>query len=152
MIFACIWAVGGLLVKDNGIDYKLQFSKNWKLEYAKGITFPQTTDDKITVFDYCVDFDETGMPFWGLWADKVQPYQHDPEAAVKNIYVETVDSYRLHNITQMLIQAGHPVMFAGGAGLGKSVMLKTKLNYFVEKLNYQTVTIAMNYYTTSAQL
>lgn len=43
-------------------------------------------------------------------------------------------------------------MLAGGAGLGKSVLLKSKVKQLVEKQNYQSVSIAMNYYTTSAQL
>lgn len=41
-------------------------------------------------------------------------------------------------------------MLAGAAGLGKSVLLKSKISHFVEKMNYQSVGIAMNYYTTSA--
>ncbi|CAL6039825.1 Outer-arm_dynein beta [Hexamita inflata] len=152
MIFACIWAVGGILCKDNGVDHKLNFSKAWKLEFSKGITFPQTTDDQISVFDYQAELEETGQPYWSLWIDKLHPYQHDPDISVKQTHVETVDSFRLHYLMQNLIQAGHPVMLAGAAGLGKSVLLKSKLNQFVEKLNYQTVGIAMNYYTTSAQL
>lgn len=60
MIFACVWAVGGILCKDNGIDHKLNFSKDWKLEFAKGITFPVSSDDKLTIFDYYVELEESG--------------------------------------------------------------------------------------------
>ena len=64
MIFACVWAVGGLLCKENGVDYKIQFSKNWKLENTKSFPFPTTTDDQITVFDYFVELEESGCPSW----------------------------------------------------------------------------------------
>ena len=150
MIFACVWAVGGMLCKDNGIDHKMNFSKNWKLEFAKGITFPTTQDDQTTVFDYYVELDESGAPSWALWADKVKPYEHNPDLSVKQIHVETVDTYRLHYLIQNLIKAGHPTMFAGPAGLGKSVLFKSKLQEFVDKLNYQQAVVSMNYYTTSA--
>lgn len=127
MIFACVWAVGGMLCKDNGIDHKMNFSKNWKLEFAKGITFPTTPDDQTTVFDYYVELDESGAPSWALWLDKVKPYEHNPDLSVKSIHVETVDTYRLHYLIHNLIKAGHPTMFAGPAGLGKSVLFKSKL-------------------------
>lgn len=41
-------------------------------------------------------------------------------------------------------------MFAGPAGLGKSVLLKSKLRQMSDK--FQFATIAMNYYTNSVQL
>jgi len=131
------------------VDHKANFAKNWKLQYTKGITFP-TKDDTTSVFDYYVELDESGQPSWALWVDKVRPYIHDPDLSVKQIHVETVDSYRLHYLMEKLISAGHPVLLAGAAGLGKSVLLKSKLNQFVEKQNYLSATIAMNYYTTSA--
>ena len=119
--------MGGVLCKDNGIDHKLGFSKDWKLEFCKGITFPQSVDDKLTVFDYYVEIEESGQPSWNLWVNKVKPYQHDQDLPVKQIHVETVDSYRLHYLMQNLVTAGHPVMLAGAAGLGKSVLLKSKV-------------------------
>ena len=129
MIFACVWAVGGLLCKDNGIDHKTAFSKNWKLEFSKGVVFPTTAgaDIEYGVFDYYVDVDEYGTPSWALWLNQVTSYKHDPDLGVKNTHVETVETFRLHYMINHLVRGGHPVMLAGAAGLGKSVLLKSKL-------------------------
>ena len=79
-IFSVIWAVGGVLYKDQlNNDYRKNFSKFWRPAFPKGVIFPAAGD----IFDYFVDINqETGQPDWRLWADMVAPYDHDPEVAV----------------------------------------------------------------------
>lgn len=63
MIFACIWGAGGVLCKENAVDYKANFSKAWKAEYPKNCPFPASTQEEAlaSIFDWCVTLNnETG--------------------------------------------------------------------------------------------
>lgn len=147
-IFATIWASGGTMFKDQLTDHRKQFTKFWKTEFSKGITFPAIGE----VFDYYVAInDETGEPRWQTWDDKLTPYVHDDEALPSQVHVETIETYRLHYMLERLVKNGHPVLFCGPAGSGKTSLLKSMVGSLNDQ-EYGSASIALNYYTTSMLL
>ncbi|TNJ30315.1 Outer-arm dynein beta, partial [Giardia muris] len=147
-IFAVVWAAGGVMFKDQLVDHRRQFSKFWRSEFSKGLVFPTTGE----VFDYYVAVnDETGEPRWQTWDDRLTPYVHDPELLASQVHVETTETYRLHYMLERLVKNGHPVLFCGPAGSGKTSLLKSMVAS-LNDLEYGSASIALNYYTTSMLL
>lgn len=89
------------MFKDQLTDHRKQFTKFWKTEFSKGITFPAIGE----VFDYYVAInDETGEPRWQTWDDRLTPYVHDDEALPSQVHVETIETYRLHYMLERLVK------------------------------------------------
>ncbi|XP_023565616.1 dynein heavy chain 11, axonemal [Octodon degus] len=78
-VFACIWAFGGTLVRDQLSDYQADFSRWWHKE-MKAVKFPSQG----TIFDYYLDHKtKKFLP----WADKIPPFTMDPDAPLQKLEV-----------------------------------------------------------------
>jgi dynein heavy chain len=104
-VFAAIWSLGGCVLQDQQIDYRIEYSRWWTAEF-KTIKFPIAG----TVFDYYVE-NETKkfLP----WTDRVRTYQHDPEAPLASVLVDTTETARIKYLLDVLADNGKPVLLIG---------------------------------------
>ncbi|XP_075803650.1 dynein axonemal heavy chain 11 [Microtus pennsylvanicus] len=141
-VFACVWAFGGTLLRDQLSDYQADFSRWWHKE-MKVVKFPSQG----TIFDYYLDHKtKKFLP----WTDKVPPFSMDVDAPLKTVLVHTSETTRLRYFTELLLEKGKPLMLVGNAGVGKTVFLSETLASLSE--DYMVSRVPFNYYTTSAAL
>ncbi|XP_055509862.1 dynein axonemal heavy chain 17-like [Leucoraja erinacea] len=142
-VFACVWGFGGTMFQDQLVDYRAEFSKWWVNEF-KAVKFPSQG----TVFDYYIDSETKRFI---SWSEKVPPFELDSDSPLQAALVHTTETIRLRYFIDLMIEMGRPVMLAGNAGTGKSVLMGEKLNALnVEEFVIQAV--PFNFYTNSAML
>ncbi|XP_034030917.1 dynein heavy chain 11, axonemal [Thalassophryne amazonica] len=140
--FACIWAFGGALCQDQLHDYRVEFSQWWSRE-MKAVKLPAHG----TVFDYYLDVQTRRfLP----WTDSVPPFEMDPCIPSQAALVHTAETVRLRYFMDLLLERRQPLMLVGSAGVGKTALVKNKLDCVPE--NYVTAIVPFNYYTTSLML
>ena len=130
-VFACVWALGGAMLVDKVVDFRLQFHKWWISEW-KEVLYPEGG----LVFDYYVNDEAQMTP----WTDKVEGYGYNPSEAFANIFVPSVDSTRLSYFLNSFIKNKHYCMFVGNAGTGKTALMRENLkNLDAEAWTFSTV-------------
>ncbi|GMH57655.1 hypothetical protein TL16_g02438 [Triparma laevis f. inornata] len=140
-LYCAMWSFGGMMSADRSNDAKKKFSNMWKGVF-KAIKYP----DSGTVFDFFVDPVTAAVT---PWADKVESFSVG-DGSFANIVVPTVDLTRLTYLTDVLLKQKRHVLFVGGAGTGKTALVKDYLRNLDE--GTMTATINMNYYTDSASI
>ncbi|KFG49291.1 dynein heavy chain family protein, partial [Toxoplasma gondii GAB2-2007-GAL-DOM2] len=140
-VFCCIWACGGCLDEQDGIDYRRQFSHWWRNAW-KTIKFPS----KGTVFDYFVD-----QAKLELWEQRMPDAEFDAEKPVADLTVPTPETVAMLHFMRALVNLHFPVMVTGVAGCGKTQLCKALLRT-LDKESYVSAVINFNFYTDSALL
>ncbi|XP_078257485.1 dynein axonemal heavy chain 17-like [Rhinoraja longicauda] len=142
-VFACVWGFGGTMFQDQLVDYRVEFSRWWVNEF-KAVKFPSQG----TVFDYYIDSETKRFI---SWLEKVPLFELDSDSPLQAALVHTTETIRLRYFIDLMIEKGRPVMLAGNAGTGKSVLMGEKLNALnIEEYVIQAV--PFNFYTNSAML
>ncbi|TGZ69565.1 hypothetical protein CRM22_003672 [Opisthorchis felineus] len=141
-VFCSVWAFGGALFQDQLVDHRNEFSKWWCTEF-KVIKFPSGG----TVFDYYVD-PETKR--FEPWTKKLPKFQLDPEIPLQATLVPTSETVRIRYFLEHLLDQRRPVMLAGNAGTGKTVLVQNTLSGFTEDV--MIANVPFNFYTTSEML
>ncbi|XP_067914454.1 dynein axonemal heavy chain 17-like [Heterodontus francisci] len=142
-VFACVWGFGGTMFQDQLVDYRVEFSKWWVNEF-KSVKFPSQG----TVFDYYIDSEtKRFMP----WTEKVPTFELDSDLPLQAAFVHTTETIRLRYFIDLLLDIGQPIMLAGNAGTGKSVLMSEKLNSLNIE-DYLIQAVPFNFYTNSAML
>jgi dynein heavy chain len=118
--WACVWAFGSTLFKDQIVDYRDEFSKWWVTEF-KQIKFPSSG----TVFDYFIRPEDKKF---APWSELVQKTEFDPDLPVSACLVQTTETTRIRYWLDLLMNAGNPVMLVGPPGL--SFMIVFYLDLF----------------------
>uniref|UniRef100_A0A672ZPD5 Dynein, axonemal, heavy chain 11 n=1 Tax=Sphaeramia orbicularis TaxID=375764 RepID=A0A672ZPD5_9TELE len=140
--FACIWAFGGALHQDQLRDYRVEFSQ-WWIKEMKTVKLPAQG----TVFDYYLDPQTRRfLP----WTDTVPVFEMDTSTPLQAVLVHTAETVRLRYFMDLLLERRQPVMLVGNAGVGKSALVRNKLDCLPE--SYMTTKVPFNYYTTSLML
>ncbi|XP_051263753.1 dynein axonemal heavy chain 11 isoform X2 [Dicentrarchus labrax] len=140
--FACIWAFGGALYQDQLYDYRVEFSQWWTKE-MKTVKLPAQG----TVFDYYLDPQTRRfLP----WSDTVPPFEMETCTPLQAVLVHTAETVRLRYFMDLLLERRQPVMLVGNAGVGKTALVRNKLDCLPE--SYMTTKVPFNYYTTSLML
>ncbi|XP_070822029.1 dynein axonemal heavy chain 11 [Chaetodon trifascialis] len=141
-VFACIWAFGGALHQDQLCDYRVEFSQWWTKE-MKTVKLPAQG----TVFDYYLDPQTRRfLP----WSDTVPPFEMETCTSLQAVLVHTAETVRLRYFMDLLLERRQPLMFVGNTGVGKTALVRNKLDCLPE--SYMTTKVPFNYYTTSAML
>ncbi|XP_069067570.1 dynein axonemal heavy chain 11 [Pleurodeles waltl] len=141
-VFACIWAFGGALFRDQLADYRVVFSHWWTKE-MKAVKFPTQG----TIFDYFLDHKtKKFVP----WTDSVPTFDMDSDMPLQAVLVNTSEIMCLRYFTDLLLGKSKPVMLVGTAGVGKTVFVMDRLTALPE--DYMVSKVPFNYYTTSAGL
>ncbi|KAM8977325.1 uncharacterized protein RCH25_043181 [Pelodytes ibericus] len=117
-IFSTIWSFGGWL----DTHERTIFSNWWKQAFRNLTTFPGDGQ----VWDYHIDTDTRQFV---RWHDTLSSYfvSHGQSTA-SEACVHTVQNEPLLYFSSLLTSTGHPVMLAGEAGCGKSVIAQEVLN------------------------
>ncbi|EFN60095.1 hypothetical protein CHLNCDRAFT_133411 [Chlorella variabilis] len=139
-VFACVWAFGGALCEKDGIKYRQAFDKWWKATWT-AVRFPQ----KGTVYDYYPNFKSAKF---SPWADLVQPVEYDGSVPMSQVFVPTPETVSLRFFLDMMLSLRKPIMFVGGSGVGKTQLVKGKLQALGE--DQSALSISMNYFTDVA--
>ncbi|XP_028983813.1 dynein axonemal heavy chain 11 isoform X2 [Betta splendens] len=141
-VFACIWAFGGALYQDQLSDYRVEFSQWWTKE-MKTVKLPTQG----TVFDYYLDPQTRRfLP----WTDTVPQFEMETHKPLLAVLVHTAETVRLHYFMDLLLERRQPVMLVGNAGVGKTALVRSKLDCLPE--SYMTINVPFNYYTSSLML
>ena len=141
-VFALIWAFGGALGEEKTANFRVMFSKAFKDDF-KEVAFP----DRGTVFDYFFAFDTSDDGKITHWEERVETYVPVGDTPFHAIVVPTVDSTRLTFLMNLLSLRGKGVCMVGGAGTGKTTLVRDYFRNLDE--DFMTCTINMNYYTDS---
>ncbi|GCC24108.1 hypothetical protein chiPu_0002508 [Chiloscyllium punctatum] len=142
-VFTCVWGFGGTMFQDQLVDYRVEFSKWWVNEF-KSVKFPSQG----TIFDYYIDSESKRfMP----WTDKVPTFELDSDLPLQAAFVHTTETIRLRYFIDLMLEIGRPIMLAGNAGTGKSVLMWEKLNSLNIE-DYLIQAVPFNFYTNSAML
>ena len=119
-VFAMVWAFGGALTEKDGINYRRNFDKWFKQTFTT-IKWP----GKGTIFDYYANF-KTGK--FAPWSELVVDAEFDSATmSMGSMFVSTPETASLRYFLDMMVAQQAPIMFVGGAGVGKTQLVKGKL-------------------------
>ncbi|XP_075707241.1 uncharacterized protein LOC142741794 [Rhinoderma darwinii] len=117
-LFSCIWSFGGWL---DSTERSL-FSNWWRRTFRSHTTFPAEGE----VWDYHID---TDTRHFVRWDDTLSSYSvSHGQSVASEAFIHTVKSEQLLYLSSLLITSGCPVLFAGDAGCGKSILSQELLN------------------------
>jgi dynein heavy chain len=119
-VFATMWAWGGSVgggQDDN--EVLIKFSSIWKsLSKSK---FPEQG----LCYDYFWSLEENK---WAHWSTKIPNYVPTDEPIFSKIFVSTIHTTRLRYLLNIHLKRKKPVLFVGGAGTGKTQVIKDYLS------------------------
>lgn len=75
-------------------------------------------------YDYFWNLEENK---WNYWGNKIPVYEHIDEPIFSKIFVPTIHTTRLRYLLDMHLRRKKPVLFVGGAGTGKTQVIKDYL-------------------------
>jgi dynein heavy chain, axonemal len=136
-IFAMMWAVGGGFTDDRS---------------SFGSTMKSLSKNKFPDTGNCYDYFWDPMSIsWKAWNDEIIKYAPQYDTLFQNIVVPTLDTTRLKYILELHMKMEKPVIFVGGAGTGKTAIVK---DYFssLESEKFLTCNINFNSFTDSLSL
>jgi dynein heavy chain len=81
----------------------------------------------------------------------VPEYNHDPDKPIPQVLVQTPETTRVMYWMDLFLKRGRPMMLVGGAGCGKTMLIKDRLAALPQD-QYMNVTMNFNYYTSSHEL
>lgn len=134
--FAMIWAFGSALCEKDGINYRKNFDKWWKQTWTVKIP------GKGTVYDYFVN-PKTAK--FQPWAELVTDVDYNSGTPMSTVFVPTAETASLKFFLDMMVNLRKPVMFVGGAGVGKTQLVKGKMDNLPEE--EISLSISFNYFT-----
>ncbi|XP_043117616.1 dynein axonemal heavy chain 11 [Puntigrus tetrazona] len=141
-VFACVWAFGGATFQDQIHDHRAEFSQ-WWIKEMKSVKFPAQG----SVFDYYLDpHSRRFLP----WTDRIPVFEMDPDTPVQSVLVPTAETVRLQYFTRVLLETSQPLMLIGGAGSGKSALVRNLLETLPE--NFMTAKVPLHFYITASVL
>jgi dynein heavy chain, axonemal len=137
-VFAMVWSFGGGLNEKDGINYRKNYDKWFKQTFST-VKWP----GKGTIFDYYVNF-KTGK--FAPWSELVLESEFDSSSmSMGSVFVSTPETASLRYFLDMMTALRKPIMFVGGAGVGKTQLVKGKLASLTEE--QLSLAIAFNYFT-----
>jgi dynein heavy chain len=100
------------------------------------------------VYDYFWNVEENK---WASWAGKIPNYEHTDEPIYNKIFVPTIHTTRLRYLLDIHLKRKHPVLFVGGAGTGKTQVIKDYLaSTRTDQVAYKTINFSS--FTDAASL
>ena len=143
-VYSMIWSCAGSLASDRHNDHRTMFDKWYRAEFAEPVKFP----DDATIFDFWVDQEMVRLSHW---SQKTSPYVHQSGIVFGNIFVPTIETERLFFLLELLIRTKRACMLVGGAGTGKTTLMKDRLRN-LDSDSYSHMNISMNCFTDSMLL
>lgn len=97
---------------------------------------------KGTVYDYFVN---PKTQKFQPWAELVTDIDYDGSVPMSTVFVPTAETSSLRFFLDMMVDLRKPIMFVGGAGVGKTQLVKGKLSSLNE--DCLSLSISFNYFT-----
>ncbi|EQC33295.1 hypothetical protein SDRG_09276 [Saprolegnia diclina VS20] len=147
-VFCATWAFGGPFIVDKSVDYRKNFNELWNATFT-AVKYPKEG----TCFDYFYNIETNEFEHW---SSRVPKYAPTPignaisDTPFSTIVISTIDSVRLTRLVEILVNRQRPVLLVGGAGTGKTTILKTFCRSLDEDMLHACIN--MNYYTDSFKL
>lgn len=131
-IFATMWAYGGSV--GGGQDDNEVLNKfNGVFRSIVKVKFPEGG----LCYDYYYSIEENK---WTHWSTKIPEYHHTDESIFSKIFVPTIHTTRLRYLLDIHLKRRKPVLFVGGAGTGKTQVIKDYLaTTKPEQVAYKTI-------------
>ena len=138
-----MWAYGGSV--GGGQDDNEVLNKfNGVFRSLVKIKFPEGG----LCYDYYWSIEEHKWANWGL---KVSAYEHVDEPIFSKIFVPTIHTTRLRYLLDMHLKRRKPILFVGGAGTGKTQVIKDYLSTTkTDQVAYKTINFSS--FTDAASL
>ena len=130
-------AFGGGLCEKDGINYRKNFDKWFKSTWTT-VKIP----GKGSVYDYFVN---AKTQKFQPWAELVTDVDYDSSQPMNTVFVPTAETSSLRFFLDLMIDLRKPIMFVGGAGVGKTQLVKGKLGSLPEEV--LSLCISFNYFT-----
>ncbi|KAI8730840.1 hypothetical protein BgiBS90_037554 [Biomphalaria glabrata] len=141
-VFCYLWALGGNLNDEYRDAFDLfirqQFDENQDAKLPG--TYP--------LWSYYIEVDSKRMD---LWERLVSSFRFDKSISFFKMMVPTVDTARYGYFLERLLSVQKPVLFTGGTGVGKSVIVRDLLDRISERMNYVPVYINFSAHTSSGR-
>ncbi|KAI8729214.1 dynein heavy chain 6, axonemal isoform X3, partial [Biomphalaria glabrata] len=100
------------------------------------------------LWSYYIEVDSKRMD---LWERLVSSFRFDKSISFFKMMVPTVDTARYGYFLEQLLSVQKPVLFTGGTGVGKSVIVRDLLDRISERMNYVPVYINFSAQTSSGR-
>ncbi|KAK6981801.1 Dynein heavy chain 6 axonemal, partial [Biomphalaria glabrata] len=136
-VFCYLWALGGNL----NDEYRDAFDLFIRQQ------FDENQDAKLPG-TYYIEVDSKRMD---LWERLVSSFRFDKSISFFKMMVPTVDTARYGYFLERLLSVQKPVLFTGGTGVGKSVIVRDLLDRISERMNYVPVYINFSAQTSSGR-
>ncbi|KAI8733815.1 dynein heavy chain 6, axonemal [Biomphalaria glabrata] len=141
-VFCYLWALGGNLNDEYRDAFDLfirqQFDENQDAKLPG--TYP--------LWSYYIEVDSKRMD---LWERLVSSFRFDKSISFFKMMVPTVDTARYGYFLERLLSVQKPVLFTGGTGVGKSVIVRDLLDRISERMNYVPAYINFSAQTSSGR-
>ncbi|CAK4109520.1 unnamed protein product [Aphanomyces euteiches] len=147
-VFCATWAFGGPFIVDKSVDYRKNFSELWMTTFTT-VKYPKEG----TCFDYFYNIETNEFEHLSTKVPKYSPApigNGPADTPFSSIVVSTIDSIRLTRLVEVLVNRQRPVLLVGGAGTGKTTILKSFLRNLDEDMLHTCIN--MNFYTDSFKL
>lgn len=146
--FCVLWACGAILTEKDLVDYRRNFSDDFKNTF-RNIHFPT----KGTIFDvyYNIDFEQKVVKT-EEWTKKIEEIDYKPGENIKFVTVPTSETVSIGEIMNKLLDVGQPSLLIGNAGCGKTQICKgmlenKKVQAEQKGSSFTYVTVNFNFYT-----
>ena len=157
---AVTWAFGGALLAEEAgaaggarVNHRAAFHALITATAGAGVKLPREPE-AATCFDWTFNAESEEFELWAAHQAAYVPMavgRGAGEAPFASLVVPTVDSTRLGALLRQLVARGHPAMFVGGPGTGKTTLVRSFLAG-ADADKTLSASITMNYYMDSAAL
>jgi dynein heavy chain len=140
-IWATLWSIGSNLMEASRVLLERQMRK--LVEGHESAELPAES-----LWEFRVNPD---MKVWEKWEKIIPPFIYNQNMEFHEMMVPTSDTVRFGYVTEILFKAGHPVMFTGETGVGKTVIAKQILSKLSAEANVIPVVVNFSAHTGSAR-
>ncbi|KAL0216159.1 hypothetical protein P9112_008343 [Eukaryota sp. TZLM1-RC] len=134
--FSVTWSFGAVLSEKTRPEFDLFISD------LLGSIFPVNG----CVFDYRVCFETNELV---PWENSVEEYQYNPNLPYFSALVPTIDTVRYSYLLSKLQSTFNPVLFTGGSGVGKTVIISDSLDKITNSSAVSTISLTFSAQTSA---
>ncbi|CRK89849.1 CLUMA_CG003435, isoform A [Clunio marinus] len=140
-IWATLWSIGSNLMESSRVMLEQQMRQ--LVEKFQDADLPSES-----LWEFRINPD---TKLWEKWEKIIPPFVFNPNMSFFDMLVPTCDTVRFGYVTEILFKAGHPVMFTGETGVGKSVIAKQILTKLLKEGSIIPVVLNFSAQTSSTR-
>ena len=142
-LYCIAWSIGGIL----DVHDRKTFDSFLRTISSKLPNIAKDSDD--TIFEYHVQFEETGIAKWHHWSESIPQFNlpSDIRPQFSEIIIPTIDIVRYGYLLSLVHAAGGSSLLTGASGTAKTTII-SKFMSDLESHIYQTKRITLTSLTT----